>query len=83
LKLTCDTVVFAIGQGAENMIKTAGITLTEKGTIIADENGKTSEKNIFAAGDIVNGGKTVVEAVAGGKRAAISMMNYLAKKGEK
>ncbi|MEG1458691.1 MAG: FAD-dependent oxidoreductase [Acetivibrio sp.] len=83
LKLACDTVVFAIGQGAEDMIKTAGITLTEKGTIIADENGKTSEKNIFAAGDIVNGGKTVVEAVAGGKRAAISMMNYLAKKGEK
>ena len=39
-------------------------------------------EHIFAAGDIVNGGKTVVEAVAGGKEAAAAIMEYL-KKGAK
>ncbi len=33
----------------------------------------------FAAGDIVNGGKTVVEAVAGGKQTAAEIMEYLQK----
>lgn len=33
----------------------------------------------FAAGDVVNGGKTVVEAVAGGKEAATEIMVYLQK----
>ncbi len=37
---------------------------------------------IFAAGDIINGGKTVVEAVAEGKETASAIMEYL-KKGEK
>lgn len=36
-------------------------------------------EHIFAAGDIVNGGKTVVEAVAGGKEAAAAIMEYLQK----
>lgn len=36
-------------------------------------------EHIFAAGDIVNGGKTVVEAVAGGKEAASAIMEYLQK----
>lgn len=83
LSLSCDTVVFAIGQGAEDMEAVAGVKTNEKGMILADENGKTSLSNVFAAGDIVNGGKTVVEAVAEGKRAAASVCEYLAKKGEK
>jgi dihydropyrimidine dehydrogenase (NAD+) subunit PreT len=43
----------------------------------------TSNANVFAAGDIVNGGKTVVEAVAQGKEAAASIIAYLEKKGVK
>ena len=36
-------------------------------------------ENVFAAGDIINGGKTVVEAVAGGKEAAVAIIEYLQK----
>nr|WP_315024717.1 FAD-dependent oxidoreductase [uncultured Aminipila sp.] len=39
--------------------------------------------NVFAAGDIVNGGKTVVEAVAEGKESAASIIEYMEKKGVK
>jgi dihydropyrimidine dehydrogenase (NAD+) subunit PreT len=78
LKLKADTVVFAIGQGAEDMSKIASFKLNEKGAIVADpEAGLTSVEGLFAAGDIVNGGKTVVEAVAQGKAAADSIIKYL------
>ncbi len=83
LKISADTVVFATGQGAEDMAKIAPVKLTGKGTIEADENGITSVDKYFAAGDIVNGGKTVVEAVAAGKAAAASVIAYLEKKGVK
>lgn len=81
LKLKADHVVFAIGQEAEDMKKIASIELNENGTIACDLNkGFTNIEGIFAAGDIVNGGKTVVEAVATGKSVAESIMNYLSKK---
>ena len=77
---SCDTVVFAIGQKADDMGKIADLKLTEKGTIAAGEDGKTSVAKVFAAGDIANGGDTVVQAVKEGKDAADSIMAYLAKK---
>ena len=61
------------------MKEIAPFDLGEKGTIKA-ENGKTALEGIFAGGDIVHGGKTVVEAVAAGKMAAAEMINYLEKK---
>jgi dihydropyrimidine dehydrogenase (NAD+) subunit PreT len=81
LKLKADHVIFAIGQEAENMKEIADISLNDNGTIACDLNkGFTNEEGIFAAGDIVNGGKTVVEAVAAGKSVAESIMSYLSKK---
>ncbi|MDF2654386.1 MAG: NAD(P)-dependent oxidoreductase [Bacillota bacterium] len=81
LKLKADHVIFAIGQEAENMKEIADISLNENGTIACDLNkGFTNEEGIFAAGDIVNGGKTVVEAVAAGKSVAESIISYLSKK---
>ena len=82
LTLSADTIVFATGQKAEDMA-VAGVKVTDKGTIAADDAGATDVEKIFAAGDIVNGGKTVVEAVAAGKVAAASMIAYLEKKGVK
>ncbi len=82
-KVAADTVVFAIGQAAEDMAKVAPVKVNETGTILADESGKTDAEGIFAAGDIVNGGKTVVEAVAQGKEAAKEIASYLEKKGVK
>ena len=83
LQLSADTIVFATGQGPEDMAKLAPVKLTDKGTIKASAAGKTNMAKYFAAGDIVNGGKTVVEAVAAGKEAAASMIAYLDKKGVK
>lgn len=81
LTLSADTIVFATGQTAEDMAAVAPVTVTDKGTIKASK-GKAGGK-FFAAGDIVNGGKTVVEAVAEGKEAAAAMIAYLEKKGVK
>lgn len=79
-KVAVDTVIFAIGQGAEDMASLAPFVLNEKGLIVVDGGYKTSVDGIFAGGDVVLGGKTVVEAVASGKAAATEMMSYLAKK---
>lgn len=81
LTLSADTIVFATGQTAEDMTEVAPVKVTEKGMIKASK-GKAGGK-FFAAGDIVNGGKTVVEAVAAGKEAAEAMVAYLEKKGVK
>ncbi|HZK02009.1 MAG TPA: FAD-dependent oxidoreductase, partial [Anaerovoracaceae bacterium] len=81
LKLKADIIIFAIGQEAEDIKKIAPIELNENGTIACDINkGFTNIEGIFAAGDIVNGGKTVVEAVAQGKSAADTIIKYLCKK---
>jgi len=79
-KIKADTVVFAIGQKPEDMSVLAPFKLNEKGGIKASKSGKTNVAKVYAAGDIVNGGKTVVEAVAAGKEAADSIISYLAKK---
>ena len=82
ITLECDKVVFAIGQQPDESVKSiADIKFSPKNTIIADEEKdcKTDIPYIFAGGDIVNGGKTVVQAVAVGKTAAESIDAYLSK----
>lgn len=79
LTLKADTIICAIGQGAEDQKAIADVDLNEKGLIVPGENGGTSNPKFFAGGDIVNGGKTVVEAVAAGKLAAFSIGQYLEK----
>lgn len=83
LKIACDTIVFAIGQKPYNIEGIADVKRNEKGGIAAKSTGKTNIAKVFAAGDIVNNGKTVVEAVAEGKEAAASIVKYLEKKGVK
>jgi dihydropyrimidine dehydrogenase (NAD+) subunit PreT len=69
-----DTVVKAIGQRAPDPL---GVEL-ERGRVQIDpETGRTSKPGWFAGGDAVNGGDTAVEAVAGGKRAALAIDAYL------
>jgi glutamate synthase (NADPH/NADH) small chain len=77
-KLDVDAVIIAIGQKPDDeTLKSFGVK-TEKGLIVADrENYATSVKGVFAAGDAVNGGETVVEAVAEGKKAAAAIDKYL------
>lgn len=78
IELKADMLVFAIGQEAEEATAITDLTINDKKLVIVDENTcKTNLDGFFAAGDIVNGGKTVVEAVAAGKAAAEGIDEYL------
>lgn len=72
--VACDTVVFAIGQGAEAV--PAPVKVNDKGLVVVSGS-KTNVEGVFAGGDIAHGGKTVVEAVAAGKVAAFEIAEYL------
>lgn len=75
----CDFVIIAVSQGAEsNLISTTkGIDTSSRGLLAVDGDGHTSRPGVFAAGDAVNGARTVVEAVANGKRVAEAMHEYM------
>ncbi len=54
------------------------VQLTKQGLVKVDPNTwMTSEKGIFSAGDLVNGGTTVVQAIAEGRDTAKAIHNYL------
>ena len=74
----CDTVVYAIGTNANPIIgQTSDIELNKWGFIAADENLATSLPGVFAGGDIVTGGATVILAMGAGRQAASSIKEYL------
>jgi glutamate synthase (NADPH/NADH) small chain len=76
--LDCDTVVYAIGTDANPIIgQTSGIELNQWGFIATDENLATSIPGVYAGGDIVTGGATVILAMGAGRRAARAMKEYL------
>ncbi len=77
-----DTVIVAIGRTPNPIIQstTQGLAVTKWGTIVADENGKTSIDGVYAGGDIVTGEATVISAMGAGKKAAKAMHEYLMKK---
>lgn len=74
-----DSVIISISQGPMNRIvnTTEGLKATKRGLLEADETGHTSRAGIFASGDVVNGARTVVEAVAHSKIVAESMHEYM------
>ncbi len=74
-----DSVIISISQGPRNRIvsTTEGLKVNARGLLMADENGRTSRPGIFASGDVVNGARTVVEAVARSKVVAESMHQYM------
>ena len=75
--IKADTAVLAIGQGpAGALSEKAQIATTLRGLFAVDENGMTNIPGVFAAGDVVSGPKTVVEAVAHAKKVAEQMMKY-------
>jgi glutamate synthase (NADPH/NADH) small chain len=74
--IDCDLVVPAIGQSplTELLQELRGVEVRD-GRIVADrETGQTGNPRYFAGGDCVNGGREVVDAVAGGRRAAMAML---------
>lgn len=74
-----DCVIMAIGTSPNPLIKstTTGLDVNRRGGIIADENGQTSRKGVFAGGDTVTGAATVIKAMGAGKIAAKSIDEYI------
>jgi NADH-quinone oxidoreductase subunit F len=78
--LEADQVIAAIGQRVDTAEVFDGIALatTPWGTIEANRaNGQTSVPWIFSGGDAVSGPASVVEAIAGGERAAVGIDAFL------
>ena len=78
--LTATAVIEAIGQGVRDRYE--GVDADERGLIQVDtETMATSMPGVFAAGDVVSGGATAVQAFAEGKRAAAGVADYLDESG--
>ncbi|MBU0567739.1 NADPH-dependent glutamate synthase, partial [bacterium] len=79
-KIAVDTVVMAIGNGANPLLTSAtpDIQLNKWGNIVADEEtGRTTKEGVYAGGDIVTGAATVILAMGAGKKAAKAINDYL------
>lgn len=66
----CDTLIIAIGQRTVNDFPGSKLELDRWGNVRVGEDGMTSQKGLFAAGDYVHGASTVVEAVGHGRQIA-------------
>ncbi len=76
---TCDTIIVSIGQSTNlEGIKEQGIAISRPGGLEADMvTLQTPIEWVFAGGDALYGPKSVVDAVACGKEAAISIHRFL------
>ncbi len=75
-----DVAVIAIGNTPNPLLPRTDDELaqTRWGTLVADEaSGRTTKAGVFAGGDIVTGGATVILAMGAGRRAAASIHDYL------
>ena len=83
IEIQADTTIFAIGQRPQDLSAVLPeISFDDKYYIMSDGNGITSISDIFVAGDIdSSSNKTVVDAVAAGKKAAKSIKKYLEERG--
>lgn len=79
--LDIDMAIVAVGVSPNPIVPTSiqGLELGRKNTIVVNEKMQTNIPCIFAGGDIVRGGATVILAMGDGRRAAASMHEYLQK----
>lgn len=76
--IPADFFIKAVGEMAEsNTIRQAGLDFSPRRFIKVNDNMMTSMKGVFAAGDVVSGPRTIIDAVAGGAKAAESIDAYL------
>lgn len=78
LRIPCDIVIIAIGQGIDSKhFEESGIP-TNKGSILAQEWAEVQNiPGVFAGGDCVTGPATVIKAIAAGKVVAANIDQYL------
>ncbi|MBK9164806.1 MAG: NAD(P)-dependent oxidoreductase [Acidobacteria bacterium] len=77
--IECDQVIKAIGQAklGTSLSEAFEIDIDEKGRVRVDDDMRTSDPMIFAAGDCVSGGAEAVDAAQMGKLAAIGIHRSL------
>ena len=80
--LDVDQVVVAVGVSPNPLVPKSieGLELGRKNTIVVNEGMQSARSEIFAGGDIVRGGATVILAMGDGRRAALNMDQYLQSK---
>lgn len=76
-----DMAIVAVGVSPNPIVPTSieGLELGRKNTIVVNDSMQTNIPTIFAGGDIVRGGATVILAMGDGRKAASSMHEYLQK----
>lgn len=81
LTIDVDMVVVSIGVSPNPLIPSSidGLEVSKWGTIVVNENMQSAIPMIFAGGDIVRGGATVILAMGDGRKAAEAMDEYLNK----
>jgi glutamate synthase (NADPH/NADH) small chain len=75
-----DALIMSLGTNANPLLpaSTPGLALNKWGYIVAnEETGETNLKGVFAGGDIVTGGATVILAMGAGRKAARAIEKYL------
>ncbi len=80
--LDVDQVIVAVGVSPNPLVPKSieGLELGRKNTIVVNDGMQSSRSEIFAGGDIVRGGATVILAMGDGRRAAQNMHDYLQSK---
>ena len=79
--IAIDQAIVAVGVSPNPIVPTSiqGLELGRKNTIVVNEGMQTNIPTIFAGGDIVRGGATVILAMGDGRRAAAAMHQCLSK----
>jgi len=77
--MAADHIIAAIGQSVDGSFATGNnLKFTENGLIsVNTDTLQTARDGIFAGGDVVTGPQTVIEAIAQGKKAALSIAAYI------
>ena len=82
-RIPVDTVVMAIGQSANPTVQRSTPQLaTNRGKIVVNPEGLTSMAKVFAGGDVVRGGSTVILAMRDGRAAAAAIHEALKANGK-
>ena len=81
ITIDIDQAIVAVGVSPNPIVPTSidGLELGRKNTIVVNDGMQTNIPTIFAGGDIVRGGATVILAMGDGRRAALNMHEYLSK----
>ena len=85
LTVPADLVIVAVGVSPNPLIPATvnGLEVSAKGTVIVGEDTmRSSLHDLFAGGDIVRGGATVILAMSDGRKAAAAMHEYLTSNSE-